>query len=207
MKKKDILIAIIATAFMLLGSIDEKVPTVPEETTETIIQWKQETEVEEVHIEEIEVETVTEPEEEEVKFYNVPLSEELQLHIFAECEKHNIAPTIIIAMIERESDFDASDIGDNGKSFGLMQIQPKWHIERMETLGCTNLLDPFQNVTVGIDYVAWLKAQNADIYWVLMHYNMRWSSADKLWNEGKYSDYAKEVVERASELQKEMEGV
>ncbi len=33
----------------------------------------------------------------EVKFYDVPLSEELQLHIFEECEKHNIAPAIIIA--------------------------------------------------------------------------------------------------------------
>ena len=144
-------------------------------------------------------------ESEDVTFYDVPLSEELQLHIFEECEKYNIAPAIIIAMIDEESDFDANDIGDNGKSFGLMQIQPRWHAERMERLGCTDLFDPFQNVTVGIDYVAYLKDLNSDLYWVLMAYNGGEFYATRNIEAGTYSDYALEVTERAAELEREVE--
>ena len=206
--KKDILIAIIATAFMMLGSIEEPIPAEVEEPTEDIIHWKQEevieTEILDVTVEPLENQTTVESAK-KVRFYAVPLSEELQIHIFEECEKHNIAPSIIIAMIERESDFDASDIGDNGKSFGLMQIQPKWHQERMDRLGCTDLLDPFQNVTVGIDIVASLKAKNPDLYWVLMAYNGGQNYANRNMNSGVYSDYAIEVVARASELEKAVE--
>ena len=166
------------------------------EPIEDIIRWKEENEVS------VEV-TVKPLEQYETEYYDVPLSEELQLHIFKECEKHNIAPAIIIAMIEQESDFDASDIGDNGNSYGLMQIQPKWHQERMDRLGCTDLIDPFQNVTVGIDYVAALKDKNNDLYWVLMAYNAGPSKATEWFNNGIYSEYALEVVERASELETE----
>jgi hypothetical protein len=192
------LIGSVALAFMILGSIEEPLPEPTEEQTEDIIHWKDE----EVHIEKIEVGTVTEP---QVTFYNVPLSEELQLHIINECEKHNIAPAIIIAMIERESYYNANDIGDNGKSFGLMQIQPKWHQARMDRLGCTDLLDPFQNVTVGIDIVAGHIQKNADIYYVLMAYNGGSAYANRRLESGNISDYAIGIVERASELQNEVE--
>ena len=178
------------------------------EIVEDIIRWKEEsteeiTEVNEVDIIPEQVEVVTNASE--IKFYDVPLSEELQLYIFEECEKHNIAPAIIIAMIERESDFDASNIGDNGKSIGLMQIQPKWHTVRMDRLGCTNLLDPFQNVKVGIDYVAELKDKNPDLYWVLMAYNGGPDYATRKINACDYSDYALEVVEQASKLERSIE--
>ena len=170
---------------------------VVEESTEDIIRWK-----EEVSIEKVELDVVT---AHETVFYNVPLSEELQLHIFEECEKHNIAPAIVIAMIEKESSYDASKIGDNGDSLGLMQIQPKWHKERMERLGCTDLLDPFQNVTVGIDYISELIRIDSDLYWVLMAYNGGNLYSTVRMDSGNYSDYALSVTERASELAKEVE--
>lgn len=163
-----------------------------------------ETEITEVHIEESTEVEVAEPIE-EVKFYDVPLSEELQLHIFAECEKHNIAPSIIIAMIERESNYKADAVGDNGNSLGLMQIQPRWNAERMERLGCTDLLDPYQNVTVGIDVLVELIEKDTDLYWVLMAYNGGQAYATKNMKNETYSDYALYVVERATELDKEIE--
>ena len=200
--KKEIRAWLILLAWVLIGTspviyaatTQQPAEDVYNEPTEDIIRWKEENEVS------VEV-TVKPLEQYETEYYDVPLSEELQLHIFKECEKHNIAPAIIIAMIEQESDFDASDIGDNGNSYGLMQIQPKWHAGRMESLGCTNLLDPFQNVTVGIDYVAALKDKNNDLYWVLMAYNAGPSKATEWFNNGIYSEYALEVVERASELE------
>lgn len=86
--------------------------------------------------------------------YPVPLDEELQLFIIGLCEEHHIDPAVVFCMIHQESSFDASKIGDSGEAFGLMQIWPKWHGDRMKKLGCEDLLDPYQNVTVGIDYFA-----------------------------------------------------
>lgn len=142
------------------------------------------------------VETVPEPE-----YFDVPLSHDLQAHIFEECEKHSIAPAIVIAVIERESRYDSQAIGDDGCSIGLMQIQEKWHRERMDKLGCTDLLDPYQNITVGVDYLAELFQKDLEVYWVLMAYNGGPSYANKKLASGNYSTYAIEVAERAAELE------
>ena len=198
--KKDILTAIIVTAFVILGCFDEKIPTEQQEPVEDLIRWKQEEMIEEVSVEPLEIGTVSQ-QVEEVTFYDVPLSKELQIHIFKECEKYNISPSVVIAVIEQESDYIIDAVGDNGKSFGLMQIQEHHHKDRMNRLGCTDLLDPFQNATVGINYLAELKNENSDLYWVLMAYNGgRAYSTSKL-DSGDYSDYVIEVTERISELE------
>lgn len=144
---------------------------------------------------------VAEPIPETKTYFDVPLSEELQEHIFAECEKYNIAPAIVISMIAQESNYDSSVIGDDGCSEGLLQIQRKWHEERMERLGCTDLLDAFQNVTVAVDYLAELKDRNSDLYWVMMAYNGGAKYANQRIETGNISNYAIEVVERAAELE------
>lgn len=95
-----------------------------------------------------------EPVVEQATTYPVPLDEELQLFIIGLCEEHHIDPAVVFCMIHQESSFDASKIGDSGEAFGLLQVWPKWHGDRMKKLGCEDLLDPYQNVTVGIDYYA-----------------------------------------------------
>ena len=210
------MIALAVYAMALEEPMTEPAPEVEEEWDS--IRWKQDTEDFSILDEDFEAvadseapgtEMETEAEagtetgtEMEVDFFDVPLSEELQLHIFSECDKHNIAPEIVIAMIERESNYRADVLGDNGNSFGLMQIQPRWNQERMDKLGCTDLLDPFQNVTVGIDLLAELIDENPDIYWVLMSYNGGRDYADARMESGNISEYAKYVVARASELNK-----
>ena len=133
-------------------------------------------------------------EEPSVVYFDVPLSEDLQDHIFAECEVRGIDPAVIIAMIERESRFDADAIGDSGRSYGLMQIQPKWHSARMEKLGCDDLLDPYQNVTVGIDLLAELIGRGKGVEWALMAYNGGPSYANRLSEKSIVSDYAASVM-------------
>lgn len=91
--------------------------------------------------------------------YDVPLSTDLQEYIIECCEQYpseinQVSLELILAVIERESNFNPDAIGDNGNALGLMQIQPRWHQARMERLGVTDLLDPYQNVRVGIDYLA-----------------------------------------------------
>lgn len=124
---------------------------------------------------------IVEPEVEEVEtvmFWDVPLEEDLQLFIIQSCEGHHIDPAIIIAVIERESSYRASVIGDNGEAFGLMQVWPKWHHDRMDKHGANDLLDPFQNVTVGMDYLFELLDEGKGLEWALAAYNQGPDEAD-----------------------------
>lgn len=135
-------------------------------------------------------------------YFDVPLDHKLQDYIFELCDEKCIDPAIIIAMIDKESKFDIDIIGDKGKSYGLMQIQPRWHKDRMEELGVTDLLDPYQNVTVGIDILAELLKSGESLEWALMAYNGGHSYANRLTAEGRLSTYASTVIEIASELER-----
>lgn len=123
-------------------------------------------------------------------YYAVPLEPSLQEKIILACQEREIDPAVIIAMIERESSYKADAIGDNGNSFGLMQIQPRWHYQRMVELDCTDLLDPYQNITVGIDFLDEL----------LDKYSLE--EALTAYNSGSpgQSKYADEVMSRAESL-------
>lgn len=146
---------------------------------------------------------IVEPEAEEAKtvmIFDVPLDAELQLFIAQACERHHIDPAIIMAMIERESSYQANVMGDGGNSFGLMQIQPRWHQGRMDKLGVTDLLDPYQNVTVGIDYLAELLERGKGLEWALMAYNAGPSGA----NSGIGSGYALKILTNSEILKKGM---
>lgn len=180
------------------GTTETELVEVEETTTET------ELETEIVEVIELESDKCTCPsaEDEEVKEL---LSEEmrLQLHLFYTCKKYNVNPFIVIALIERESYYTADAVSKNG-AVGLMQLVPEWHKERMDRLNCHNLFDPYQNITVGVDYLAWLfeQSENNNVYWVLMAYNGWTTYANRMMNAGKISDYAKGIVERAKELEK-----
>lgn len=126
--------------------------------------------------------------------FDVPLDSALQLHIVHTCENYAIDPAIVFAMIERESQYTADVIGDNGRSFGLMQIQKRWHLERMERLGVTDLLDPYQNVVVGIDVLAELIDRDKGLYWAIMAYNGGPSYANRMMAADTLSDYACYVI-------------
>ena len=130
-------------------------------------------------------------------YFDVPLDHELQDYIFLVCDEYGVDPAIIVAMIEKESTFRANCVGDSGRSLGLMQIQPRWHSERMRDLGVSNLLDPYQNVAVGIDILCELMGRGNGIEWALMAYNGGASYADHLASEGRVSGYAEWVLNRA----------
>jgi soluble lytic murein transglycosylase-like protein len=140
------------------------------------------------------------PEAAVVSVYDVPLDLEVQLFIIQACEDHHIEPSIVIAMIERESRFKVDAMGDKGAAYGLTQIQPRWHQARIDRLGVTDLLDPCQNVLVCIDFLAeLLDHYNGDIECALMAYNAGMSGANKYWfSKGIYSnDYSRGIMERS----------
>lgn len=139
-------------------------------------------------------------------YYDVPLDSKLQDFIIQTCEEHHISPALVIAMIGQESQYNTSAVGDNGNSVGLMQIQERWHRERMDRLGCTNLKNPYQNITVGVDLLAELYEMNPDTYWVLMAYNGGTDYADNMMEANTYSTYAVEVSAMAAELENIKDG-
>lgn len=140
------------------------------------------------------------------QFYPVPLDADLQAYIINESSAYGIDPAIIFAMIGRESDFRADAVGDGCKSFGLMQIQERWHKERMERLAVTDLLNPYQNVTVGIDYLAELLSLDRGLEWALMCYNGGFSYANDMKASGMVSDYAAEVMATSDTLKEGVTG-
>lgn len=133
-------------------------------------------------------------------YFDVPLESGLQAYIVELCDARGIDPAIVIAMIYRESGFNAGAIGDSGNSLGLMQIQPRWNGARMDELGCPDLLDPYQNVAVGIDCFADYVDQSGSIEWSLMAYNGGPSYASNLWNSGRISGYASAVLSYADSI-------
>ena len=133
-------------------------------------------------------------------YFDVPLDKDLQNHIMDICEERNIDPRVAFAMIKCESGFRAEATGDSGNSLGLMQIQPRWHYARMERLGCDNLLDPYQNVTVGLDLFGDLLKHYGNVEHALMAYNGGGSYANEMIAAGQISTYALRVIECAESL-------
>lgn len=121
--------------------------------------------------------------------------------------EYNICPELLQAIIERESRNNPN--ATNGGCIGLMQINEKWHTDRMERLGVTDLYDPYSNILVGTDYLSELwneaskKGYGDDLYYVLMRYNMTIDSANRLYESGNFSEYAISISERSAELERE----
>ncbi len=147
---------------------------------------------------------------EAIAFYPVPIDHDLQAFIIHTCEEYHIDPSIIVAMIDRESSFRADAIGDSGDSVGLMQVKERWHSERMERLGVFDLFNPYQNVTVGIDYLAELHDKyDGNIEKALIAFNAGPSGAHKhYFSKGIYSsDYSKYVLKTSEALKEGLEDV
>ena len=174
---------------------DEKVSELREETYDVV---ESSAEVRSSYIEETIYDESTYENEstEEVKlYYDVPLSDDLQDYILEVCEGYGVNHLVVLAMIKKESAFNSASVGDNGNSFGLMQIQPRWHQQRMNELGVTDLLDPYQNILVGVDYLADMLAYEKGLEWALMAYNGGPTYANRKLAAGEVNKYTKSVLE------------
>lgn len=126
------------------------------------------------------------------------ISEEAQEQCITYGEEYGICPELLMAIIEQESSGQA--YAENGSCKGLMQVSEKWHKDRMERLGVTDIFEG--NVLVGTDYLAELFAENDDLYWVLMAYNGGIDYANRMYEAEKYSRYAVSIANRSAELER-----
>lgn len=137
-----------------------------------------------------------------VTIYDVPLDAELQTYIAETCGRYGVDVPLVLAIIGQESNYNAHAVGDSGNSLGLMQIQPRWHQGRMDRLGMDDLLDPHQNVTVGIDLLAELIEHGGE-KWAVMAYNAGAVAADNYMAIGVTTDYAAGVMKLREEIENE----
>ena len=162
------------------------------------------------------MENTTEPTTEELRiYYDIPeaytkrgsFPEEIQAYTYQLCVQYDISYPLVVAVIERESGYRYDALGDNGKSKGYMQIYEKWHKKRMDKLGCDDLLDPYQNILVGIDFLAELIGKYETTEKALAAYNCGEAGAKKyLWDKGIYIyEYNKGIMERMKEIEEELQ--
>lgn len=131
---------------------------------------------------------------------DIPLSNELQEYIHQLCEEYNLAYSFIIALIDTESNFN-SDVVSATDDYGLMQINACNHKEGFD------YLDPYDNVTMGIEMLSDLAEKYDDVESVLMAYNFGEAGAKKLWKQGVYStNYTKKVLDKKMKYEKEHGG-
>lgn len=134
--------------------------------------------------------------------YPIPLDAEVQAKVADICSEYHIDPAIVFAMMDVESDYNIHAVGDHGQAFGLLQVQPRWHGERINRLECWDLYDPENNVTVAVDYLAELLEDYGDMSMALVAYNNGPAGArENYFSRGVYeSAYSREVLEEAQKL-------
>jgi len=82
--------------------------------------------------------------------------------ILSAAKKHQVDPKLIASIIKIESNFRADSIGDNGTSYGLMQVNCSENltgaISTARVVGfrgaCLDLLDPATGIDIGTAYLA-----------------------------------------------------
>ena len=81
-----------------------------------------------------------------------PLPLDKQVLLYGACLEMGVDYRLALAVIEQETGY-GNLMGDDGESAGYMQVQEKWHRERMALLGVNDLLDPEGNFRVGCHFL------------------------------------------------------
>lgn len=149
-------------------------------------------------------------------FYEIPeeysrtggyFPEKMQVYTYCVCKQYGVRYDLVVALIEKESGYKFDKIGDDGHSIGYMQIYEECHRDRTERLNVTDLMNPYQNVLVGIDYLSELIERYGTIQDALAAYNYGEQGAKQhLWKNGIYVyEYNQTIMSRMKEIEEELE--
>lgn len=152
--------AITAILIMLLALVTMIAATMPTSSAEEILEPKS-------AVEEAETPEPEDYENEKIEAAlfdsgyfraDIPLDGDTQALLRAACEESDVPYELALAVIWKETGY-RNVLGDDGASTGYMQVQERWHWDRMERLGVTDLSDPSGNFRVGCDYLAELMSK------------------------------------------------
>ena len=112
-------------------------------------------------------------------------------------ESYGVDKYVVLSVVWQKSRCDADAVGAVGE-LGLMQISPRWHMDRMVRLGARNMFDTEMNVTVGVDLLAELGVMS-DPHHALAVYNGGYTKP------ALSKQYASNVVRRAAVYRMQVE--
>lgn len=133
---------------------------------------------------------------------------EIQQFTYIICKQYKVDYSLILAMIETESSYHY-DAVSSCNAVGYMQVVEIWHTDRMDKLGASDLENPYQNIMVGIDYMAELLGQYQTSV-ALSAYNRgfrndKGTGALDLADRGIYqTEYSEKVLKRAAQIEMEL---
>lgn len=168
-----------------------------EPTTETVPETSGASETEET--EEMEETTY-----EQVEIYQPVdslMAPDLQAWVYAYSCQKGVDPFVIMAICERESACTSNILGDSGRAYGMMQIQPVWIQDKLAAHGYTeaDLLMAEPNITIGIEILQDFLGKGRGIEWALTAYRYGPQQA----NACSTSDYSAWILSRADELRRQ----
>lgn len=124
------------------------------------------------------------PEMSEVVFFDVPLSHSLQRYIYEVCADEEVPVTLVMAMVEHESQFNPEIISKTN-DYGLLQINAVNHETLAEQYRTADMLNPYQNIFCGVKIIgSYVKQYDGDYTKALMAYNMGAYGAAKAQESG-----------------------
>lgn len=131
--------------------------------------------------------------------YDIPMPLEHQVYIYQLCEEKGIEYELILGMIQLESNFDANLVCHNSNKSvdrGYMQIN-SCREKELKNQGYTDLLDPYQNLEIGINIIADLLNRYEDEHIALSCYNKGENGFKKNYaDKGVYQTaYSQRVIE------------
>lgn len=122
--------------------------------------------------------------------------ENFKVYISRLCDFYGVDEQIVKNLIQVESGWKPEAVSLSCEYVGIMQISKKWQSERAKRLGVTDMMDPYSNILIGIDFLAYtLNETGHDYAWALMIYNEGYKSAFEKHMNGVISDYAREIMQ------------
>lgn len=139
------------------------------EPPEIIVEGPKETEPTDVEDVNAELEIVeAEPKELWCLDQTIPLDYDLQYHLAVVCAEYEVPVEIALGCIEAESSF--CETAENGNCYGYMQIN-SINLSQLESIGVTDLTDPYQNIRAGVYMLGDLYERYEDWDKALVCYN------------------------------------
>lgn len=175
---------------LLAQAMDDQTATVTEPETELNNETLQSTE------EETETEWIYQP-------VDSMMAADLQAWVYAYSTMQQVDPFVVMAICERESACTSNILGDSGRAYGMMQIQPVWIRDKLTAHGYTeaDLLMAEPNITIGIEIIQDFLGKGRGIEWALTAYRYGPQQA----NACSTSDYSAWILSRADELRRQYE--
>lgn len=132
--------------------------------------------------------------------YILVLTQQLSSEFF-----EKVPPALALAVISVESGFRSRIESGKGDQ-GLMQVNPRWHSDRIARYRYdenVDLYDPRLNIMVGCDYLNYILGEtDGDLVHSLMWYNGGANYAQRVWKfERTESEYATMVIQRMNAIQ------